>query len=143
MAHSQANSHAHHGPSFGALIRNFIILMILMVMTIGAAYMPHAHTPMWSFINNFIALGIATVKAILVVTVFMGVKYSTNLTKLYAIMGFLWFFTMFFVFADYMTRSYEPVVGWETTPGGAMPRTKPGVNTDMQGVGEPTPYVPR
>jgi caa(3)-type oxidase subunit IV len=127
----------------GALIRNYIFLMILMAMTIGAAYVPHGDSPAWSYGNNAIALGIAITKAILVINIFMGVKYGSNLTKLYAAMGFLWFFTMFFMFADYFTRRFEPIAGWESTPSGALPRTKPGENVEMKGIGESTPYVPR
>jgi len=78
-----------------------------------------------SYINNVIAMTIAIVKATLVVAIFMGVWYSSKLTKLWAAAGFIWFLTMFFVLCDYMTRSMEPVPSFQGAPESAYPREKP------------------
>lgn len=63
-------------------------------------------------VNQTIALGIAGIKAALVISIFMGVWWSTTLTKLWAMTGFVWFTLMFIILADYTTRQYEPVRGW-------------------------------
>lgn len=89
-----------------------------MVATIWASYLEGIPT-IWM---NVIALSIAVTKATLVIVVFMGVGYSTRLVKLFAWGGFAWFFLMFIMLADYVTRPSEPVLGWEPVPASAMPR---------------------
>lgn len=112
-----SGGHTHHAIPQTTLIAVFVILVLLMVSTIAASYL--TLPTIWM---NVIALVIATVKASLVVTIFMGVGYSTKLVKLYALGGFAWFFLLFIMLADYTTRPTEPVVGWETDPASALPR---------------------
>jgi cytochrome c oxidase subunit 4 len=57
--------------------------------------------------NPVIALAIATSKAMLVVLFFMGVKYSTKLTKLTIISGIFIFLALIgMTLADYMSRAW-------------------------------------
>lgn len=122
MAHSkngQSHAHSHHVIPQTTLAMVFMALIGLMVATILAAFMLPGVPTFWM---NVIALVIATVKASLVVTIFMGVGYSTKLVRLYALGGFAWFFLMFIMLADYTTRPTEPVVGWETDGASALPR---------------------
>ncbi len=99
-----------------------------MVLTIAAAELPH-RVPSLAFmqensvIMNAIALTIAIVKAVLVIAIFMGVKYSTKLTKLYAVGGFVWLTLMGITLIDYYSRPWEAVVGWEPEKATALPRT--------------------
>lgn len=114
--------HGHHITSQGTLAATFGMLFLLMAATIGAAkFMPepiHSNTALM----NVIAITIAVVKAILVISIFMGVKYTTKLVKLYAIGGFVWFALMFITMADYWSRPWEPVKGWESYDGTGLPR---------------------
>ena len=55
--------------------------------------------------NDVVALTIAVTKALLVILFFMHVRYSTRLTKLTAIGGFLWLAILIFLtLNDYVTR---------------------------------------
>lgn len=87
----------------------YVALMILMGLTIAASYI---HFPIEA-INVIIALIIAVIKAVLVVLFFMGVKYSTRLTWLWASIGFIWFLLMFGTLSDYVTRNWIQLPqGW-------------------------------
>lgn len=123
LAH--AESHGHHITPFPVYMKTFAWLIVLMVLTIATARLPYMLPGLHdlpagqqaglSWVNNIVAMTIACVKATLVIMFFMGVKYSTGLTKLFAIMGFVWFTLMFIMFADYATRAWEPVQNWGTT----------------------------
>jgi caa(3)-type oxidase subunit IV len=135
---SHANHKAGHGAGHGGhhaipitkLVGTLIFLAVMMVATIAWAQFAHAYpkgigplsAAQFSYLNNFIAMGIAVVKAIAVVNIFMGVKFASNLVKTYAILGFAWFLSMFFMFCDYGTRHWEPVQGWTGENTLAMPR---------------------
>lgn len=76
-----------------------------------------ALTVVFAFINlgNFnivAALVIAGIKAGLVITFFMHVKYSSRLTKMWVAVGFIWLFLMLAItMTDYLTRAwlvYQP-----------------------------------
>ena len=57
--------------------------------------------------NTIAALTIAAVKALLVVLFFMHVRYSTRLTKLVIVGGFLWLALLIgLTMADELTRSW-------------------------------------
>ncbi|MDI9636869.1 cytochrome C oxidase subunit IV family protein [Kamptonema cortianum] len=117
-------AHPHHILSQGKLATVFAALVFLMALTIGAAFYAPENIRSNTMMMNLIAMGIAIIKATLVVTFFMGVKMSTRLTKIFAIGGFVWFFTLFIMMADYMTRPMEPVRGWENVSDSALPREK-------------------
>ena len=59
--------------------------------------------------NTIVALTIAVTKAVLVVLFFMHLRYSTRLTKLVVVGGFLWLALLIgFTMADEMTRAWIP-----------------------------------
>ena len=64
-------------------------------------------------LNDVAALGIAVTKAILVILFFMHVRYSTRLTALTAVGGFLWLAILIgLTLADYASRgAIMPVPG--------------------------------
>ena len=97
-------------------------LFALMVITIAAAFMVPEPIKSNTFIMQSVALLIAVIKASLVVYYYMGVKFGTRLVKIFAYGGFVWFFTLFVMMADYTTRPMEPVPGWENVPSSALPR---------------------
>jgi cytochrome c oxidase subunit 4 len=54
-----------------------------------------------------VAMLIAGVKATLVILFFMHVKYSTRLTKLFVVIGFVWLGLMISIMmTDYITRDW-------------------------------------
>jgi caa(3)-type oxidase subunit IV len=123
-------THGHHITPIIEYVKVFGILLIFMVLTIAWAIFALQYPKGWgpfnsaqfSMLNNFIAMGIAIIKAIFVINIFMGIKFASNLVKTYAILGFVWFTLMLTVFADYGTRRWEPVRGWTADAPQAMPR---------------------
>ena len=60
--------------------------------------------------NTIVALTIAVTKAVLVVLFFMHVRYSTRLTKLVVVGGFVWLALLIgLTMADVVTRGWIPV----------------------------------
>ena len=87
----------------------FGALMVLTVLTVVAANFDLGNEA----INTSIALGIAVVKAVLVILYFMHVRYSPRLTWVVVVSGFLWLFIMIsLTMSDYLTRN------WSELPGG-------------------------
>ncbi len=82
----------------------FLTLMALTTITIVVAYVNLGE------FNKVVALGIASVKATLVVLYFMHVKYSSRLTKLVVVAGFFFLFVLLgLTMADYASREWLPV----------------------------------
>lgn len=77
----------------------YLALLILLGGTIGVAYVDLG---IW---NTVAAITIAVVKALLVVLFFMHIKYSSNLTRVYVLAGFLWLALLIgLTLTDYLTR---------------------------------------
>ncbi len=87
--------------------KTFVALMVLMVLTVVAAQFNLG----WA--NLPIAAAIAVTKATLVVLFFMGVKYGTRLTWLWAALGFIWLVIMAGIGIDYVARQWIPLQAWE------------------------------
>lgn len=92
----------------------FALLMILLFLTIAAAFINFGHHS----INITIALAIAIAKAALVVLFFMHVKYASRMTQIFVIAAFLWLGILFVLtFSDYLSRGQLPVSdGWNESP---------------------------
>ena len=74
-------------------------LLILTGLTVAAAFVNLGR------FNIFVALLIATVKATLVVLIFMHAKYAPERTKLVIIAGIFWLaLLLFMTLSDYATR---------------------------------------
>ncbi|HZK75565.1 MAG TPA: cytochrome C oxidase subunit IV family protein [Candidatus Kapabacteria bacterium] len=84
----------------------FSALIFFTALTIGMAFINLRN------FNIVAALVIAGVKAGLVITFFMHVKYSSRLTKMWVAVGFIWlFFLLAITMTDYLTRAwlvYQP-----------------------------------
>lgn len=128
-----AQSSSHHIVPISVYTRTIVMLAFLMGLTILAARLPYLNeasglskfmlgTAAGSWVANIVALGIATAKAFLVVSIFMGYNQGTKLVKFWALIGFVWFFLLFVAYLDYGTRKWEPVPSWTRDPGSAMPR---------------------
>lgn len=70
-----------HLTPYGVYVTIFLALMALTGVTVGAAFVD------LGALNAPVALGIALVKATLVVLYFMHVKYNSRLTKLVVMTG--------------------------------------------------------
>ncbi len=77
----------------------FTALVVLTAVTVTVAFVDLG--PM----NVVVMLGIAAVKATLVVLYFMHVRFTNRLTQLAAASGFVWLLIMFgLTMSDYLTR---------------------------------------
>ena len=82
----------------------FTALMVMTAITVWAAF----HD--WGFLNVFIAVTIAVIKATLVILYFMHVRYSSRLTQVIVSAGVFWLIIMLVLtLQDYLTRA------WDTT----------------------------
>jgi cytochrome c oxidase subunit 4 len=124
----------HHIVPIIVYVKVISALIVLMVITVivGQIELPSVGPISGTVLNQSFALLIAVIKATLVVLFFMGVRWSTTLTKLWAMLGFVWlsFFTI--MWGDYGTRNIEQVQGWESHSS-ALPRT------NMDHIGQPDP----
>jgi cytochrome c oxidase subunit 4 len=98
------SEHKEHELHIVSPITYVVILLCLLVatgLTVGASYIEMG---VW---NPIVALGIAVVKAVLVVLFFMHVKYSTKLTMLTVGAGIFTFLTLIsMTLADYISRAW-------------------------------------
>jgi cytochrome c oxidase subunit 4 len=95
------DEHAHH------IVSPKVYVVILIALLVGTALTVWASFIDLGFWNPIIALAIATAKATLVVLFFMGVKYSTKLTKLTVGAGIFTFLTLVsMTLADYISRAW-------------------------------------
>lgn len=79
----------------------FIALMVLTAITVAAAFIDLGR------FNDLVALGIAILKATLVVLIFMQVRHSTRLNKLVVVTGALFLAILFgLTLSDYFTRGF-------------------------------------
>lgn len=100
----------------------FVALLVLTGLTTGAAFVDFGdiHTGIRLVrvipLNTVVALAIAVVKMLLVILFFMHVKYSSGLTKVVVMAGFLFLAILVSItLADELTRSWSPEPGaWNT-----------------------------
>jgi cytochrome c oxidase subunit 4 len=84
----------------------FVALLVLTGTTVGVAFIDLGP------LNNLVALGVAVLKATLVILFFMGVKYSTRLTGLVIVSGLFALAIMVgLTLVDYATRGWLGVAG--------------------------------
>lgn len=132
----QEHAHDHYIIPPSTFVKTFAVLTLLMGATIAAAFIPYGSDAPWtSYVANAIAMTIAIIKSTLVFLYFMGVKYTTRLTQIYAAIGFVWVTLMAIVICDYATRQFEPSPGWE--------KVKPSPNTQMVEPKMQNPFEPK
>lgn len=89
-----------HADSLGVYRNVFLALLILTGVTVAVAFVN------LGLLNDVVALGIATVKAALVVLYFMHVRHSPSLTKLAIFSGVVFFLILVaFTLSDTVTRT--------------------------------------
>ncbi len=86
-----------------AIWMTYFVLMILLAMTTGFAYVDTGIAAL----NTAIALSIAVVKTLLVVLIFMEVKHSSKLTHIFVGAGFFWLgILLTLTMNDYLSRGW-------------------------------------
>lgn len=100
-----SKSHIHVSP-----VRTYLIIFgALIALTGTTVWVAFQH---FGVLNDLVALTIAVTKMTLVVLFFMHVKYSSRLTKVVVVGGFLWLLILFaFTLSDYMSRGWLGVQG--------------------------------
>jgi len=92
---------AAHAESRKVYYAIFAALLALTYVTVAAARIDLGR------LNTVVALTIAVTKAVLVVLFFMHVRYSTRLTKLVVVGGFVWLALLIgFTMLDVTTRNW-------------------------------------
>lgn len=95
-----------HIDSTATYLKVFGALTVLTIVTYLVALRD------WGIFSTPIALGIALVKATLVVWIFMNVRHSSRLIKLFVGSALLWLAFLFsFPLADELTRTFFGVEG--------------------------------
>jgi cytochrome c oxidase subunit 4 len=110
--HGGALQMGHHHVSSSQLFFNvLVVLLVLTVVTVGASRIDFGAA------NMLIAMGIASVKASLVIAFFMHVKWDTAINKIVFLSSFL-FLALLFVFtlADHATRRWDNELHTVRTP---------------------------
>jgi cytochrome c oxidase subunit IV len=78
-------------------------LLVLLAVTVGVSYV---HL---GWLNPAVAVGIAALKAIIIILFFMHVRYGPKFLWVFVGAGFFWLGIMFVLaLSDYMTRVYLP-----------------------------------
>lgn len=110
-AHGHGHGHdqgQEHGPHLTVrmMLMIYAALIGLMFLTVGMALIDLGRA------NFLIAMGIATVKMILIVLYFMHVRYSPRLTWVFSSAAFLWLLILVGgLLNDYWTRGFLNVPG--------------------------------
>ena len=100
-----------HIPTVKILVTVWATLIVLTWTTVGVSYIELGE---W---NVVVALGIALLKASLVAWIFMGVRFSTPMTRLFVVAGLIWLTIMIIITGgDYATRGLDyPPARWSKT----------------------------
>lgn len=80
----------------------YVVLLCLLGLTIGASYIDIGRYP-----NNIIAIGIAIIKMLLIILIFMHMKYERWITWFFAAAGIVWLCIMIsLMMTDYLSRNH-------------------------------------
>jgi cytochrome c oxidase subunit 4 len=91
----------HHIVSPFQYMLVFATLLVGTAITVGAAYVE------LGVLNPIVALGIASIKAVIVILFFMHVKYQSRLVKMTVGAGFFTFLVLItMTLTDYMSRAW-------------------------------------
>ena len=90
---------AEHITSIRTYLLVFVALLVLTAVTVAVAFQDFGA---W---NDVVALGIAVLKATLVVLFFMHVYHSSRVTKIVVVSGLLWLALLIgLTLSDYLSR---------------------------------------
>jgi cytochrome c oxidase subunit 4 len=87
-------------PERGTLYVVYISLVVLLILTAIGAKLPVGPTA-----HDVLAFGISIAKTVLIVSIFMEVRYEKGIVRVFAGAGLVWLALFFLLaFSDYMTR---------------------------------------
>jgi cytochrome c oxidase subunit 4 len=111
-ASSNMDPHADFHIPMSTYTTVFIALMVLLIITVVAAFIPLGEA------NMIVAMTIATIKAALVILYFMHVKFASRLTKVFVAASLVWLAIMFVMtYGDYISRDWlSNSRGWTHNP---------------------------
>ena len=90
-------------PQRRTLFLIYVSLVALLVLTAIGAKLPFS-----ADVHDLFAFGISIAKTILIVLVFMEVRYTKGVVRVFAGAGLVWLFLLFLLtFTDYLTRSWR------------------------------------
>ncbi len=96
------NQTQHYIIPMKILLQVFIALLVLTVITVGVAQYD------FGFLNTFIAIGVASLKAGLVGAFFMGLKYSDRLFTVCLLSSVAFVILLFLLsYVDIVTRVFQ------------------------------------
>ena len=96
--------HHSHRPLY---LKIFAALMVLLILTVGAAYIPFP-----GGLNIVVAMTIAVLKAMLIVLFFMHVRDSDKVTWVFASSAIIWMLILFtLTLTDYRSREWFGMPG--------------------------------
>jgi len=106
--HAPHNSTEYH-PHITSVQANlvvFALLMLLLVLTVAAAY------TITGTLGIVVAMIIATVKAVLILAYFMHVRFGSKLQLIFATSAFFWLLLLFGItLMDYVSRGWLHIDG--------------------------------
>ena len=108
---TDAKSHSHiHIPKVSTLVKVWATLLAFTFITAEVATFNLGE---W---NIVVAMAIACTKATLVAWIFMGVRYTSQLTKLFCVAGLVFLSILLLItFSDYSSRSWTyHAAAWAT-----------------------------
>jgi cytochrome c oxidase subunit 4 len=107
-----------HVPKVSTLVKVWATLVAFTIITALVA------TVNLGEFNIVVALLIAVFKASLVAWIFMGVRFTTSLTKLFVVAGLVWLFIMILITSsDYTSRTWNyQAQPWSHTKAGGASR---------------------
>ncbi len=93
----------HHISPIRTYILVFMALMVFTGITVWVAFQD------LGYLNTFVAVTIAVIKATIVAWYFMHLKSSAKITRVVALAGVIWLIVMFaLTMSDYAARSWIP-----------------------------------
>ena len=81
----------------------FLVWVALVILTVTTYVTGRMHLGTWALP---LAMIIAVTKSLLVILFFMHVRWSSRLTGVVAMAGFLWLLLLFTVIGDYISRGW-------------------------------------
>lgn len=110
---------SHHIIEPYVYYRVFAALMVLFVATVAVAFFDLSAMMNWPPANIIVAMAIAIAKVAAIVIYFMHLKFSSRITRVFAVAALFWLALLFSItFADYMARGWIPQPATWTQQGG-------------------------
>ena len=117
MSNNSAVGAQHHITPISVYAKNVTALIVLMVLTVVASQIV---LPGGTLVNNIVAMTIAVIKAALIMTFFMGLKYSSPLTRIFGLGAFFFLGLLYGILLDYGTRGPDAIAGFHGDAGSAL-----------------------